>query len=163
MRAHTITTTRLALLLSLLALGALALVAFGGDSDDQAIAASETETTRDVLALDSTADWRWCGYLGRTEFAVEGVSCRRARRVLDAYNVPRPLPGSWRCYGDAERICVNGAGATIKAWVSCAAWRHSYPRHLRCPPWIKRNAPGVQVPQAPAGLLGRQRRHEQEV
>jgi hypothetical protein len=148
MRAHTITTTRLALLLSL-ALGALGLVAFGGGKGDQAIAASETETTRDVLAADSSADRRKCGYSGRYVFAVEGgVSCRRARRVLAANRSGRPLPGSWTCHGDLVWTCFNEAGATIKTWLSCAAWRHEHPRHPSCPPYIKR--------------AEEQRRHEQE-
>jgi hypothetical protein len=80
---------RPALLLSLLALGTLGLVASGVDADDQTIAASETETTRDVLAADNKADYKSCGYFGRYKFAVGGdVSCRRARRVLRAERHP---------------------------------------------------------------------------
>jgi hypothetical protein len=100
---------RPALLLSLLALGTLGLVASGVDADDQTIAASETETTRDVLAADNKADYKSCGYFGRYKFAVGGdVSCRRARRVLRAERHPRRLPGS--CGSDARWVCVNEAG-----------------------------------------------------
>jgi hypothetical protein len=133
-----------ALLLSLLALGALGLVACGGDDDDQSAAASETKGTRDVPAADNTADKKSCGYFGhRYEFAVvEGdVSCRVARGVMRAYSIPRVMPGSWSCYGpDSEWTCVNDeAGATINAWVTCAAWRHDRPHGRHCPGWIKRS------------------------
>jgi hypothetical protein len=50
MRAHTTTTPKLARLLSLLALGALGLVACGGGDDDQSGAASETDTTTEATA-----------------------------------------------------------------------------------------------------------------
>jgi hypothetical protein len=131
-----------ALLLSLLALGALGLVACGGDDDDQTTAASETkttrdddqttgtpvtETTRDELAADIAADNKSCGRFGyRYKFAVvEGdVSCRVARGVMrgNAHRTPATspwprLPGSWSCDGpDARWVCVNEAEETIVAW-----------------------------------------------
>ena len=114
MRAHTITTTKLALLLSLLALGALGLVACGGGDDDQTTAASETETTRDELAADNKS----CGRFDRYRFAVvEGdISCRVARRVMDGMVYGRP-PGAWICSGsDSPVQCFNAAGA-IRAHV----------------------------------------------
>ena len=55
MRSYGITTTKLALLLSLLALGALGLVACGGGDDDETTAASETENTGDGTARDGLA------------------------------------------------------------------------------------------------------------
>jgi hypothetical protein len=129
-----------ALLISLLALGTLGLVGFGGEDDDQATAASETETTRDVLAAGNN-DRNYCGYFGRYEFAVEGdVSCHRARRVLRHVRRPLPLPGSWSCGGgDSEWRCHNKAGATIEAWVTCSAWRHYRDHAGSCPEWIKRS------------------------
>jgi hypothetical protein len=150
MRAHTITTTRPALLLSLLALGALGLVACGGDDDDQTTAASETETTRDELA----ADYRSCGSFGRSRFAVvEGdISCREARGVMDANmaggGAVENLPGGWICSGsDAYGECFDldpatgEAENTIRGWVTCGAWRASWTRSSdrQCPGWIKRS------------------------
>jgi hypothetical protein len=79
-----------ALLLSLLALAALGLVAFGGD-DDQTIAASETETTRDVLAANNT-DYKPCGYFGRYKFAVEGFVSQGAARAA-RLRPPPAAPG----------------------------------------------------------------------
>jgi hypothetical protein len=120
-----------ALLLSL-ALAALGLVACG-EGDDQTIAASETENTRDVLAANNT-DYKPCGYFDRYKFAVEGdVSCHRARRVLRAFSHPRPLPGSWICDGpDTRWRCHDKESrARIKAWVTC----HD---KSPCPGWIKR-------------------------
>jgi hypothetical protein len=147
-----------ALLLSLLALGALGLVACGGD-DDQTAAVSKTETAgseKESVADEpaaNTADRKWCGYFGhRYEYAVVkgDVSCRVARGVMRANSIPRERPGSWSCYGpDSEWTCDNDAGATIKAWVTCAAWRHDRPHGRHCPGWIKRSE--------------EQRRHEQEV
>jgi hypothetical protein len=124
-----------ALLLSLLALGALGLVACGGDDDDQSAAASETKGTRDVPAADNTADKKSCGYFGhRYEFAVvEGdVSCRVARGVMRGNSLdppppgrkdrgvegqPRRFPGSWNCDGpDAYWVCLNEAEEIAVAW-----------------------------------------------
>jgi hypothetical protein len=141
---------KLALLLSLLALGALGLVACGGGGDDQTTAASETKTTRDELAADkrrargTPTDWsqfypadnKSCGYFDRYRFAVvEGdVSCRVAWSVMRAnLSVARTMPGSWSCGGsDSGGSCVNGAGEVIQSWVTC---------HNRspCPGWIKRS------------------------
>jgi hypothetical protein len=135
---------KLALLLSLLLLGALGLVACGGDDDDRSAAASETETTTDELAADNTADNKSCGRFGRYRFAVvEGdVSCRAARRVMRANSIPRTMPDSWSCGGsDAKWVCVNEAGEMIKAYVTCNANRlaHGDPNRSRCPGWIKRS------------------------
>jgi len=127
MRAHTITTTKLALLLSLLALGALGLVACGG-GDDQTTAASETETTSDELAADKKS----CGAYGRWGLAViEGdTSCRVVRRVIHdfAYNSkvddlvasepylgPLALVGSWSCSGpDGHVVCKKRPRASSR-------------------------------------------------
>jgi hypothetical protein len=95
-----------ALLLSLLALAALGLVAFGGD-DDQTIAASETETTRDVLAANNT-DYKPCGYFGRYKFAVEGfVSTGRG-----ACCAPSATPGRSRVPGVASDRTPGGGAIT---------------------------------------------------
>jgi hypothetical protein len=116
MRAHTM--TKVALLLSLLALGALALVACGGGDDDQTTAASETETAGEELA----ADYRSCGSFGRYRFAVvEGdISCREARGVMDANMAGgvavEKLPGGWICSGsDAYGECFDLDPATGEA------------------------------------------------
>ncbi len=142
---------KLALLLWLLALGALGLVACGGGGDDQTTAASETKTTRDELAADkrrargTPTDWsqfypadnKPCGVLGRYRFAVvEGdVSCRVARGVMRGMvngGLSR-LPGSWSCGGpDSEAACGNAAGETIMGWVTC----HN---QSPCAGWIKRS------------------------
>jgi hypothetical protein len=154
-----------ALLLSLLALGALGLVACGGDDDDQTTAASKTETETSIdsaavrdfeaerqaarvrwgeLAADNTADYKSCGRVGRYRFAVAkgDVSCRVGRRVLRANSIPREMPGSWSCGGsDAGGACVNEAGETIISGVTCNANRlaHGDPNRSGCPTWIKRS------------------------
>jgi hypothetical protein len=103
---------KLALLLSLLALGALGLVACGGGDDDQTTAASETKTTRDEPTRDElAAGAKSCGSSGRYEFAVvDGdVECRVARGVIRGM-VRNRLPGFWSCAGpDSEVVCVNEA------------------------------------------------------
>ncbi len=111
---------KLALLLSLLALGALGLAACGGGGDDEAAAASESETARDRT---SCGDVRVSGRpFPLVEVAVvEGdVPCRAARRVIeDLYHgrvddlvASEPylgeiaLVGSWRCGGlDGLKSC----------------------------------------------------------
>jgi hypothetical protein len=118
MRAHTITTTKLALLLSLLALGALGLVACGGGDDDETTAASET-------ASKSCGDFRIAPPgqypLIKVEVVEGDVPCRVARRVLrDQYrDVPatgRTDPGSWFCGGPESQVeCENETGETIRA------------------------------------------------
>jgi hypothetical protein len=134
-----------ALLLSLLALGALGLVACGGGDDDGVTAASKTKTTRDGPAADNKsetkttrdeliANTKSCGSFGRYGFAVvEGdVSCRVARGVMRANSLdppppggkdrgvegqPRRFPGSWSCNGpDSEWVCLNEAQEMIVAW-----------------------------------------------
>jgi hypothetical protein len=104
---------KLALLLSLLALGLLGLVACGGGGDeDRATAAkvsspSTTEATRSETTTGSeietpvasseelAADKKPCGRFGRYRFAVvEGdVSCRVARGVMRANSLDPPPPG----------------------------------------------------------------------
>ena len=108
-----------ALLLSLLALGALGLVACGGGDDDAATAASETETARDRTSCGRV---RVNGPYPPMKIAVvEGnVSCRVARgvmedlyrgrgRLADAEHSPAPfylVRGSWRCGGtDGAQAC----------------------------------------------------------
>ena len=104
-----------ALLLSLLALGALGLVACGGGDDDGVTAASKTKTTRDGPAADEKS----CGRFGRYEFAVvEGdVSCRVARGVMRGNIGPSRTPGFWICYGsETDPACVNdphGSNETV--------------------------------------------------
>jgi hypothetical protein len=103
------TRNKPALLLSLLALGAIGLVACGGGDDDQTTAASETKTTRDAPATDEKS----CGRFGRYEFeVVEGdVSCRVARGVMRANSIGTTMPGYWNCVGgpDSRWVCVNEA------------------------------------------------------
>jgi hypothetical protein len=155
-----------ALLLSLLALGALGLVACGGGDDDQTTAASETETSIDSAAVgalktehqiararrlalaSNTAYNKSCGFWGRSRVyrfvVVEGdASCRAARGVMRGLgNFGRP-PGSWRCIGDdSEWTCVNEAGQMIMAWVTC---RNRSP----CPGWIKRSVAQRRAATAP--------------
>ena len=73
---------KLALLLSVLILGALGLVACGGGDDDETAAASATETTDDALAANSKS----CGAYERWRLAVvRGMSCREARHVIHDY------------------------------------------------------------------------------
>ena len=117
---------KLALLLSLLALGAVGLVACGGDDDDEATAASATETTDDgnpydydELAADP-ADNKSCGTAERRRLTVvEGdFSCREARRLMHrvAYN---RLPYQWGCSGPegatgGYEVCTNLPGASSR-------------------------------------------------
>jgi hypothetical protein len=138
MRAHTITTIKLALLLSLLALGAFGLVACGGGDDDKTTAASKTETTDnpttydfDELAADP-ADNKSCGVSeNRGLTVVEGeISCREARRLMHrvAYN---RLPYQWRCIGPegatgGYEVCTNLPGASSRI-----VMRVQFPRRYR--------------------------------
>jgi plastocyanin len=141
---------RPALLLSLLALGALGLVACGGgDDEDSATEAKvSADTTTATARPDTTADNKSCGRFDRYRFAVaEGdVACRAARRVMRANsNTSRKMPGSWSCGGDDSKwVCVNEAGEMIKAYVTCNANRLAHgdrnrSRWSRCPGWIKRS------------------------
>jgi len=127
MRAHTITTTKLALLLSLLALGALGLVACGGGDDDETAAASATETTDDRTTDDAlAADSKSCGAYERWRLAVveRGISCREARRVMHGFIFQRPTPDGWICTGGDQPVkCVSEAGETIRAPVRKAVLR----------------------------------------
>jgi hypothetical protein len=117
---------KLALLLSLLALGALGLVACGGSDDDQATAASETETTGDrTTRHELAADNKSCGAFLRDHVppfrlaVVEGdISCGVARRVMHDWARDR-LPGSWRCAGpEAGVVCTKKPGTSSRAGVS---------------------------------------------
>jgi hypothetical protein len=112
---------KLALLLSLLALGALGLVACGGGGDDQTTAASASETTDDALAADSKS----CGAYERWRLAVvRGMSCREARRVIHDYVYQRPTPVGLICYGGDQPVeCRSEAGETIRAPVRNAVLR----------------------------------------
>ncbi len=117
---------KLALLLLLLALGALGLVACGGGGDDQTTAASETgtpddRTTDDALAADSKS----CGAYERWRLAVvRGMSCREARRVIHDYVYQRPTPVGLICYGGDQPVeCRSEAGETIRAPVRNAVVR----------------------------------------
>ena len=112
---------KLALLLSLLVLGALGLTACGGGGDDEAAAASEAETTREELAADNKS----CGpFLPDHDppfrlAVVEGdISCRVARRVMHDWADDR-LPGSWSCHGpEVNVVCTKKPGRSARAGVS---------------------------------------------
>ncbi len=103
------------LLLSLLALGALGLVACGEGDGDQAAVASEGETTREELAADNKS----CGaFLPDHDppfrlAVVEGdISCPVARRVMHDWAYDR-LPRSWSCLGpEANVLCTKRPGAS---------------------------------------------------
>ena len=137
MRVHT-TTTKVALLLSLLALGALGLVACGGGDDDQTTAASASEITDnpttydfDQLAADP-ADNKFCGITARRGLTVvEGeISCREARRLMHRVANNR-LPYQWRCIGPegatgGYEVCTNLPGASSRI-----VMRVEFPRRYR--------------------------------
>ena len=117
---------KLALLLSLLALGALGLTACGGGDDDEATAASGAETTDDRTTDDAlAADSKSCGVYQRWRLAVvRGMSCREARRVIQNYVNGRPIPHGWICTGgDRPVLCVGEAGVRIRAPVRKAVLR----------------------------------------
>ena len=112
---------KLALLLSLLALGALGLTACG-DDDDEVAAASETEATGDrTTRAELAADNKACGAFGRDHdppwrlAVVEGdISCRVTRRVMHDWADNR-LPGSWRCTGpEGNVVCTKKPGASSR-------------------------------------------------
>lgn len=110
---------KLALLLSLLALGALGLFACGGGDNDEATAASATETR------DDAADSKSCGAYERWRLAVvRGMSCREARRVIHDYVYQRPTPVGLICNGGDQPVeCRSEAGETIRAPVRNAVLR----------------------------------------
>ena len=122
---------KLALLLSLLALGALGLVACGGGDDDETTAASATETTDDRTTDDAlAADSKSCGASERWRLAAVkgGVSCREARRVVRgvAYGGSgvRGVPDGWICTGGDQTVrCGSKAGERIRAPVRKAVVR----------------------------------------
>jgi hypothetical protein len=76
MRAHTITTTRLALLLSLLALGELGLVACGGGDDDEDTPAEATVSPETTAEARFTTDTK-------TEARLSGKQVRELKRVAN--------------------------------------------------------------------------------
>jgi hypothetical protein len=96
----------LTLLLSLLALGALGLVAYGGGDDDEATAASGTEATAAPKAETTVSVSRFgsksCRALGahdpnispvRVEVVEGYFPCRVARRVIKGQHT------AWSCHG----------------------------------------------------------------
>ncbi len=123
MRAHT--TTKVALFLGLLALGALGLVACGGGDDDQTTAASATVTMRDGNRYDELAadpaDNKSCGTaegVWRLTVVDGDISCPETRRLMHrvAYN---RLPYQWRCIGPEAatggyEVCTNLPGASSR-------------------------------------------------
>ena len=115
---------RLALPISLLALGALGLVACGGGDDDEVTAANATPITNDSNSYDELAadpaDNKFCGTVGgRGLTVVEGdSSCREARRLTRrAWN--NRAPYRWRCIGPegetgGYEVCTNVPGASSR-------------------------------------------------
>ena len=116
---------KLALLLSLLALGALGLVVFEG-SDDKTTAGSETETAGDGY-VNLRPSYRQgfkksCGKFGLWSlvvidraYSLAEVSCREARDVMDGF-VDHSLPSGWGCSGpDAYVECFDPDPATGEA------------------------------------------------
>jgi hypothetical protein len=109
----------LALMLSLLALGALGLIDCDG-GDDETTAGSETETAGDEVPLSTPPEWaadkKSCGKHDRWRLRVVGpVSCPAAHRVLRGVIHQGP-PGSWFCGGPDARIdCTKEPGLVIKA------------------------------------------------
>jgi hypothetical protein len=102
---------KLALMLSLLALGALGLTSCGGGNDDDTIAASAAETP---VASEADPARKPCRPFSFYRLAVDkgDISCRGGRRViLDLAN--NRLPGSWSCTGlDADVVCTKEPGAS---------------------------------------------------
>jgi hypothetical protein len=102
---------KLALLLSLLALGVLGLTACGGDDDDEATAASATEAARERTSCGRV---RVTGPYPLMKVAViEGdVACRVARGVVEDFwtqGASGLVRGSWRCDGpDSFTECWKG-------------------------------------------------------
>ena len=129
MRAHSNTTTKLALLLSL-ALGALGLVACGGGDADETTATSETETTRDGTARDELApeqrieqagnEWaalfagreRFCELM--TQLACGRVNCEDIGGSLE--NCTPPSPEFRKSFEDAtvQDIAITGDEAAAR-------------------------------------------------
>jgi hypothetical protein len=117
-----------ALLPSLLALGALGLVACGGGDDDETSVASEIETTVEshgeairpqVYAGGCPSD----DPILRLEVVEGDVPCRVAHRVMQDYGetilrTPPPVAvGDWRCSGQPDRplVCEKNPGETVTA------------------------------------------------
>jgi hypothetical protein len=116
---------KLALLLSLLALGALGLVVFEG-RDDKTTVGSETETAGDGY-VNLRPSYRQgfkksCGKFGLWSlvvidraYSLAEVSCREARDVMDGF-VDHSLPSGWSCSGpDAYVECFDPDPATGEA------------------------------------------------
>jgi hypothetical protein len=129
--------TRFALLFSLLALGALALVACD-DDDETATAETEVITSdfgQDLPGSGPTAiaggpnacrDWRrGPGDIIVEINALKGViRCREAQRVLkNYYRDPGSNTRPWSCedYGEALVQCMKPGGAAFNGTLSCKA------------------------------------------
>jgi hypothetical protein len=115
---------KLALLLSLLALGVPGLVACGGGDDDEATAAPATPITDDgnpydELAADPADNKSCANPGGRGLTVVEGdFSCREARRLMHRVGYNR-VPYQWRCIGPegatgGYEVCTNLPGASSR-------------------------------------------------
>src|SRR5215207_1018864 len=90
---------RVAAASSLLALGALGLIACGGGDD---------ETTTSVVTETVTVEKKSCGRYTRWTLVVEGdISCPEARRVFRGLVFQNPPPG-WSCSGpDGNLRCTK--------------------------------------------------------
>jgi hypothetical protein len=99
---------RVAAASSLLALGALGLIACGGGDD---------ETTTSVVTETVTVAQNSCGMYTRWTLVVQGdVSCAEARRVFRAHVNVKPLPSDWNCLGpEGEVVCTNPPDLLISA------------------------------------------------
>jgi hypothetical protein len=105
---------KLALLLSLLVLGALGLVVFEG-GDDKTTAGPETETAGDgyvnLRPYYRQGFKKSCGKFGLWSLVVidrasslAEVSCREARGVMDGFVDDQSLPVGWSCSGQAAYV-----------------------------------------------------------
>jgi hypothetical protein len=99
---------RVAAASSLLALGALGLIACGGGDD---------ETTTSVVTETVTVTQKPCGMYSRWTLVVQGdVSCAEARRVFGTEVKGKPLPPGWNCSGpDGDIVCTGPQDRLISA------------------------------------------------
>jgi hypothetical protein len=117
---------KLALLLSLLVLGALGLVVFEG-GDDKTTAGPETETAGDgyvnLRPYYRQGFKKSCGKFGLWSlvvidraYSLAEVSCREARDVMDGFVDDQSLPVGWSCSGQAAYVeCFDLDPATGEA------------------------------------------------